>query len=56
MGEFLVIFVVVLLVVVAAVGGAMLLGVPGVVELPQSKAWPYSQRRFGLRGHRALRE
>ena len=56
MGEFLLIFVVVLLVVVAAVCGALLLGVPGGLELPHSDAWPYSQRRFALRGHRALRE
>lgn len=54
MGSFIVVFVVALLVAVAAVCGVLLLQMPGAMELPHSDAWPYSQRRFALRGR--LRE
>lgn len=54
--SFVAIFVVVLLAAVAAVCGFLLLQTPGALELPHADAWPYSQRRFALRGHRALRE
>lgn len=56
MGDFLLLFVVVLLVVVAAVCGAMLLWMPGTLELLQEDSWPYAQRRFAMRAHRALRD
>lgn len=52
MGDFLLIFMVVLLAVVAAVCGIILL-MPGALKWD---AWPYAQRRFALRGNRALRE